>query len=120
MEVIVCLWEEHSRASHEDHTARQLLEHLLEGQHHSASRENKIMANLDNVTAILEQEAADIEQLATDVGTVVSSVAELQAEIAALQAGTISQETIDALAAKAQAVDDSINALDASIKPPTP
>jgi predicted XRE-type DNA-binding protein len=78
------------------------------------------MADLTNLQATLDKLVTDEQTAAADVA---KAFADLQASIDALSAGQITQAQIDALAAQAQTVDDSLTALDASAKsadiPPT-
>lgn len=75
---------------------------------------DRIMASLDNLTAIETQTSADLSKAADDV---LAAIAALQATIADLQVGQVTQDQIDALAAQAQGIDDAVNALDAAVKP---
>lgn len=71
------------------------------------------MADLSNL-------ATAIDALAEDATNVETKVDELLAEIATLTAGQISQEQIDALTDKANAVDASLDALSAAAPAPEP
>jgi hypothetical protein len=87
-----------------------------------ARGQNKIMADIAALTAALEEVKASAEVASEAVllalAAASSEIAELRAQIDALIADAVSQEAIDALAAKALEVDGIVDSITAAVQPP--
>lgn len=118
-------WEEpHDRLEQLEHAEIRMLRWIINAQVaigrmlvEQRLGQEKIMANLENITAALADLNADVDKTATDV---LAALADLRAQIDALVAGQVTQEQIDALTASIGTADAAVEALDAAVSPPTP
>ena len=112
MPLFKCSWPEHGSGSWEDHLDRQLLEHLVVGQLQQAERDQAMAATLQNVVDALAKLDTDVQTEATDV---TSKLAELITDIqAGIDAGGATAADLQGLLDHANAIDASVQAIDAA------
>lgn len=114
----LCSWEHHGRGGFQDHTVKELFEHLFEDNRTIIEKENQIMTDLSGIQQDEQDLGAAQAQEASDVTAALQG---LEAEVAALQVGTpITQAQIDALRTPLQAAIASAQGTDAAAKAATP
>lgn len=102
-----CLWTHHGRESFENHSVKELLEHLLDNDRQILSNQEKEMVDDSKLSG-------ELDTLDTDEQANATAAAAILQILSTLQAGTISQAQIDQLTAHAATIAGGLEATTAS------